>query len=72
MIKVQPNLPDAVVPLSDQNDLGLVQGQVGTVVELLDYDYALFEFCDRDGATSSMPTLSISSLLRLSYEQVPA
>ena len=52
--------------------LGLVQGQVGTVVELLDDDFALVEFCDRDGATFSMPTLPISSLLRLSYEQVAA
>ncbi len=72
MTKVQLNLLDAVALLSDQNELGLVQGQVGTVVELLDDDFALVEFCDRDGATFSMPTLPISSLLRLSYEQVAA
>ena len=46
MTKVQPNLLDAVALLSDQNELGLVQGQVGTVVELLDDDFALVEFCD--------------------------
>ncbi|MFY7761817.1 DUF4926 domain-containing protein, partial [Aquidulcibacter sp.] len=51
MTKVQLNLLDAVALLSDQSDLGLVQGQVGTVVELLDDDFALVEFCDRDGAT---------------------
>jgi hypothetical protein len=72
MTKVQPNLLDAVALLSDQSDLGLVLGQVGTVVELLDDDFALVEFCDRDGATFSMPTLPIASLLRLSYEQVAA
>jgi hypothetical protein len=72
MTKVQLNLLDAVALLSDQSDLGLVQGQVGTVVELLDDDFVLVEFCDRDGTTFSMPTLPISSLLRLSYEQVAA
>ena len=72
MTKVQLNLLDAVAHLSDKNELGLVQGQVGTVAELLDDDFALVEFCDRDGATFSMPTLPISSLLRLSYEQVAA
>ena len=72
MTKVQLNLLDAVALLSDQDELGLVQGQVGTVVELLDDDFVLVEFCGRDGATFSMPTLPISSLLRLSYEQVAA
>lgn len=69
---MQLNLLDAVALLSHQIELGLVQGQVGTVVELLDDDFVLVEFCDRDGATFSMPTLPISSLLRLSYEQVAA
>ena len=72
MTKVQPTLLDTVALLSDQSDLGLVLGQVGTVVEFLDDDFALVEFCDRDGATFSMPTLPIASLLRLSYEQVAA
>jgi hypothetical protein len=49
-----------------------VQGQVGTLVELLDDDFVLVEFYDRAGATFSIPTLPICSLLRLSYQQVAA
>jgi Domain of unknown function (DUF4926) len=69
---VKPVLLDAVALLSDQEGLGLVQGQVGTVVELFDGDEALVEFCDGDGVAFAMPTLPLSDLLRLAYKQVAA
>lgn len=69
MIKVQASLLDAVALLTDQEEQGLVQGQVGTVVELLDDGYALVEFCDRNGATFALPSLPLSSLLRLAYDR---
>jgi hypothetical protein len=72
MSNVKPVLLDAVALLSDQEGLGLVQGQVGTVVELFDGDEALVEFCDGDGVAFAMPTLPLSDLLRLAYEQVAA
>lgn len=72
MSNVKPVLLDAVALLSDQAGLGLVQGQVGTVVELFDGDEALVEFCDGDGVAFAMPTLPLSDLLRLAYEQVAA
>ena len=65
-------LLDTVALLHDQVALGLVRGQVGTVVELFDGDQALIEFCDGDGVAFAMPTLPLSDLLRLAYEQVAA
>jgi hypothetical protein len=72
MTNARPNLIDVVALLSDHEELGLVQGQVGTVVELFDDDIALVEFCDRGGKTYAMPTLPISSLLRLVHFPVTA
>ena len=46
MTNVQPNLLDVVALLSDHEELSLVQGQVGTVVQLFDDDFVLVEFCD--------------------------
>ncbi|NJR20553.1 MAG: DUF4926 domain-containing protein [Hyphomonadaceae bacterium] len=72
MTNTKPALLDAVALLTDQADLGLIQGQVGTVVELFEGDYALVEFCDGDGVAFAVPTLPLSALLRLAYEQVAA
>jgi hypothetical protein len=72
MSNAKPVLLDTVALLRDQEALGLVQGQVGTVVELFDDDKALVEFCDGDGVAFAMPTLPLSDLLRLAYEQVAA
>ncbi|MCA3693190.1 DUF4926 domain-containing protein [Aquidulcibacter sp.] len=61
--------------MTDQSglrSLGLVQGQVGTVVELLDDGNALVEFCDRNGATFALLSLPLTSLLRLAYDRVGA
>jgi hypothetical protein len=65
-------LLDTVALLDDQVALRLVQGQAGTVVDLFNGDQALVEFCDGDGVAFAMPTLPLSDLLRLAYEQVAA
>jgi Domain of unknown function (DUF4926) len=72
MNNAQPALLDAVALLRDELALGLVQGQVGTVVEILNDNRALVEFCDGDGVAFALPTLPLSSLLRLAYEKVAA
>jgi Domain of unknown function (DUF4926) len=72
MTNTRPELLDPVALLRDEQALGLVQGQVGTVVELLNDDRALVEFCDGDGVAFALPTLPLSSLLRLAYERVAA
>jgi hypothetical protein len=72
MVNRKPSLLDVVALLSDMKAEGLVKGQVGTVVDELDGDYALVEFCDQDGSTYAMPALPVSALLRLSYERVAA
>jgi hypothetical protein len=72
MSNVKPALLDTVALLHNREALGLVRGQVGAVVELFDGDQALVEFCNGDGVAFAMPTLQLSDLLRLAYEQVAA
>ncbi len=72
MTSPKPTLLDTVALLRDYEPMGLIQGQVGAVVELLGDDQALVEFCDSNGETYAMPTLPMSALLRLAYERVAA
>jgi hypothetical protein len=72
MNNVKPVLLDVVALLSTHEGFGLVQGQVGTVVELFDGDQALVEFCDGDGVAFAIPTLPLADLLQLAFEQVAA
>lgn len=62
-----------VAVLRDMPDKGLVRGQVGTVVELLDPSVAEVEFCDDQGRAYAMAALRSEELIRLHhrpYERV--
>ncbi|MGE0210188.1 MAG: DUF4926 domain-containing protein [Parvibaculaceae bacterium] len=65
-------LLDAVAVLSDVPDRSIVQGQVGTVVELLDDDTVLVEFSDDNGKARSIEPLAIANLLVLRYVSAAA
>ena len=59
-----PRLLDVVALLSDVPAHGLVRGQVGTVVELLDGAYEV-EFADRDGHAFAILSLRPEQLMVL-------
>jgi hypothetical protein len=58
---------DTVALLSDLPAAGLVRGQVGTVVETLDYKTVLVEFSDDDGRAYAIVPCSPENLLILYY-----
>ena len=62
------HLLDVVALTSDVPDKGLVRGQVGTVVEVLDPDVYEIEFSDDKGQTYAQQPLSSDRLLVLHYE----
>ena len=59
---------DVVALTEDIPDLGLLRGQVGTVVEALGSGAFEVEFLDNDGRTYSMLPLKSSQLLVLHYQ----
>jgi hypothetical protein len=59
---------DVVALLADLPAQGLVRGQVGTVVELLDDRSALVEFSDDDGRAYAVVPCAYADLLVLHYE----
>jgi Domain of unknown function (DUF4926) len=61
-----PHLLDVVALLSDVPSHGLVRGQVGTVVELLDGAYEV-EFSDDEGTTYAELALAPEQLLVLRH-----
>ena len=61
-----PHILDVVALLSDVPSYGLVRGQVGTVVELLDGAYEV-EFSDDEGQTYAELALSPDQLLVLRH-----
>lgn len=63
---------DVVALLTERSDLGLVSGQVGTVVEILDDGVFEVEFVDDEGQTYAMATLSAGELLVLHYDPAAA
>ena len=54
-----------VALLRDLPELGLVRGQVGTVVETLAPDAVEVEFCDDQGHTYATTSLKSEDLVRL-------
>lgn len=67
----EPQLLDVVALLSDFPEHGLVRGQVGTVVELLDGAYEV-EFSDDDGKTYAELALEPNRLLVLHHRPLRA
>ncbi len=61
-------LLDVVALTEDVPQAGLIRGQVGTVVELLEPDAFEVEFCDNSGHTYATLALRSEQLLRLHHE----
>jgi len=62
------HLFDVVALTTDPPDSGLVRGQVGTAVEVLDSDAYEVEFSDDRGRTYAQLPLRADQLLVLHYE----
>ena len=58
---------DVVALLDDKPERGLVEGQVGTVVEVLDEGVFEVEFSDNQGKTYAMLALKSDELMVLHY-----
>ncbi len=65
-------LLDVVALIEDLWDRGLVIGQVGTVVEILDDGVFEVEFCDNNGQTYETLALRADQLMALHYTPVAA
>jgi Domain of unknown function (DUF4926) len=63
-------LLSVIALLQDVPELGLVRGQVGTVVEDLAPGIYEVEFCDDRGRTYAMASLRAEQLMRLHHESV--
>jgi Domain of unknown function (DUF4926) len=61
-------LLDVVALLQDLPDLGLIRGQVGTIVEMYEPDVFEVEFIDSTGHTYALETLSASVLMILHHQ----
>ena len=59
-----------VALLQDMPEVGLVRGQVGTVIEHLAPGVFEVEFCDDSGRTYAMASLKAEQLIRLHHEPV--
>jgi hypothetical protein len=62
-------LLDVVALLQDLPELGLIHGQVGTIVEIYEPDVFEVEFIDSNGRTYDLETLSASVLMILHHQQ---
>lgn len=67
----QIQLLDVVALLEDCQNLGLLRGQVGTVVEVYEPGVFEVEFSDNQGQTYALETLSANQLLLL-HHQAPS
>lgn len=65
-------LLDTVALLKDVPQYKLVVGQVGSVVELLNNNMFLVEFCNNKGETLAMVEVNSKDLLLLHYELIAA
>jgi hypothetical protein len=65
-------LLDIVALLENKLSLGLVCGQVGTIVEVLAPDVFEVEFCDKGGRTLGFAELRRNELLVLHHESALA
>lgn len=71
-MKKEIQILDVVALLDDIPDRGLVTGQVGTVVEILDEGVFEVEFCDNNGHTYETLALRENQLMRLHYSPIAA
>jgi len=71
-MKESIKLLDVVALLEDLPERGLVAGQVGTVVELLNDAAFEVEFCDNEGKTYALLALRSDQLMILHYAPVAA
>jgi len=62
---------DVVALLTDLPETRLARGQVGTVVERLDGEHSLIEFCDPQGKAYAIERCADSDLLILRYQSAP-
>jgi hypothetical protein len=58
---------DSVAVLSAKSEVGLFEGQVGTIVEVLSEGQFLVEFSDDNGEAYAIVPLSTRDLLRLQF-----
>jgi Domain of unknown function (DUF4926) len=76
MSKLPVKLLDVVALLEDVPELGLYRGQVGTIVEEYTPEAFEVEFCDSEGHTYAVETLSAEQLMPLYHrplvDRVPA
>jgi hypothetical protein len=76
MPKPSVKLLDVVALLEDVPELGLYRGQVGTIVEEYTPEAFEVEFCDSEGHTYALETLSAEQLMPLYHRplvnRVPA
>ena len=61
-------LLDVVALLQDLPELGLIRGQVGTIVEIYEPDVFEVEFIDSNGCTYALETLDASVLMTLHHQ----
>ena len=61
-------LLDVVALLQDLPELGMIRGQVGTIVEIYEPDVFEVEFIDSNGRTYALETLSASLLMILHHQ----
>jgi len=61
-----------VALLNDQPEQGLARGQVGTVVETLDDNTFLVEFCDDEGRAYALSSCPRETLLPLKTRRLAA
>ena len=71
-MSTKPRLFDVVALVEDVAGEGLVVGQVGTVVEIVDDVTLLVEFSDEEGKTYAVAAMSSAKLLVLRYTPVAA
>jgi Domain of unknown function (DUF4926) len=67
----EPAILDTVALLADRPAEGLARGQVGTIVEELDNDTVLVEFCDDEGRAYAMAPRVRANLLVLHEQPEP-
>jgi hypothetical protein len=68
----EPALLDVVALLTNYPSEGLVRGQVGTIVELLEGENVLVEFSDDSGRAYRIAALARTDLLPLRYNRQAA
>ena len=63
-------LLDVIALTEDLRDLGLYQGQVGTIVEVYEPGVFEVEFSDLQGRTYALETLKREQLMALHHQQI--